>query len=354
MKSSKNVPSDRDMQAIPRWARVALAARTLRRIQPLLLASWPKATRKYRQGVEWAIAEGERAAAQGRSTPDLQEAGMAAMDVYGSEPMDATTANFLTFAASRVSFGGQQRNASDAQLSLKDALLAVSCFEEEHAAPGVKKASLEGIWADFQELKESSKREKWTDNTPVNPDSFGPMWPNGLPRSWPTVAVTKPVTVARRSRPRPPVAELGLPADLIAFLRDGRQLAFDHRVTNIGPISLKQLDHLRFDELPVITEGTPQESKDPHHGENGHYILRVVDLIGESELYSPEGLLAWFPDYRTFGSWDADHLTAISFPRVSWSKIVAAPVKYLDAQWDPHSKTAKYIEPWRHCSFKEA
>jgi hypothetical protein len=100
MKAQKKVPDKLAMLAIPRWARVALAARTLRRIQPLFLASWPKATRKYQRGIEWAIAEGESAASQGSTTPDLWDAGMAAMDVYGKAPMNAT-ANFLAFAASR-------------------------------------------------------------------------------------------------------------------------------------------------------------------------------------------------------------------------------------------------------------
>ena len=76
MRSSKKVPVVLDMQAIPRWARVALAARTARRVQPLVLASWPKATKKFQRGVEWAIAEGESAARQGSPTPDLKDAGM--------------------------------------------------------------------------------------------------------------------------------------------------------------------------------------------------------------------------------------------------------------------------------------
>ena len=101
------------------------------------------------------------------------------------------------------------------------------------------------------------------------------------------------------------------------------------------------------------TEDTPLERKDPHRGEAGHYALRVVDLIGESDSYGPEGLLAWFCDYGAFGSWDSDHLTAFAFPKVSWSKIVADPAKYLDAPWHPYSNVAKYIEPWKHCEFKE-
>src|SRR6266508_2823397 len=200
MKSYKKVPVDRDMRAIPRWARVALAARTLRRVQPLLLISWPKATKKFQRGVEWAIAEGESAAAQGSPTPDLKDAGMTAMNVIGDEPMNAVTANYLAFAASRVSFSGQQPGASDAQFALEQAHWAAYYFEKNHDAPGAEQATLEAIWNDFQQLKETSRREKWTDLTTVAPDFFGPMWPNGLPRNWPAALVTPSVADRKSTR----------------------------------------------------------------------------------------------------------------------------------------------------------
>jgi len=353
MRSSEKVPVDRDMRAIPRWARVALAARTLRRVQPLLLVSWPKATRKFQRGVEWAIAEGEIAATQGSPTPDLGYAGAAAVKVLGDRPMNAVTAYYLASAASQVSFSGQQLSASGmAQAALEQARWAVYYFEEDHNAPGAEQSTLEAIWYDFQQLKEASKREKWTDLTTVTPDFFGPMWPNGLPQNWPAAPVAPPAAVAKRPRRKPKVDELGLPAEFIAFLRAGRQLDFDHRQTEVGPVRLKPLTHLRFDEFKVITEGTPLERKDPHRGEAGYYALRVVDLIGESNSYRPTGLLAWFCDYGAFGSWDCDHLTAIAFPKVSWSKIIADPAKYLDAQWHPYHNFVKHIEPWKHCEFK--
>jgi len=353
MRSFKKVPGDRNMRAIPRWARVALAARTLRRVQPLLLVSWPKATRKFQRAVEWAIAEGESAATQGSPTPDLQDAGSAAVKVLGDRPMNAVTAYYLAAAASGVSSSGQQLSASRAQYALEEARLAVYFFDEDHDAPGAEQATIEAIWNDFQQLKKASKREKWTDLTTVAPDFFGPMWPNGLPRNWPAAPVTPPAPVAKRPRRKPKVDELGLPAEFIAFLRAGRQLDFDHRQTEVGPVRLKPLTHLRFEEFAITTEGTPLERKDPHRGEAGHYVLRVIDLIGESESYYPTGLLAWFYDYGSFGAWDGDHLTAFAFPKVSWSKIVADPAKYLDAPWQLYSNVAKYIEPWKHCEFKE-
>jgi hypothetical protein len=121
MRSSRKVPIDRDMRSIPRWARVALAARTLRRVQPLLLVSWPKATIKFQRSIEWAIAEGESAATQGSPTPDLKDAGAATVKVLGNSPMNAVTAYYLASAASQVSHSGQQLSASGAQFALEQA-----------------------------------------------------------------------------------------------------------------------------------------------------------------------------------------------------------------------------------------
>lgn len=339
------------MQAIPRWARVALAARTLRRVQPLLLVIWPKATRKFQRGVEWAIAEGEQAAAQGKPTPDLKDAGMAAMDVYGSQPMTAVPAGYLAFAASRVSFGAQQLKGSDAQFALEQARWAAYHFEVEHKAKGLERATNAAVWDDYQRLKETADRENWTDRSPVSPEVFGPMWPKGVPENWPASATPSQVAAPRR-RPRPDVSALGLPTELIAFLRSDSQLSFDPRAAECGPVTLKPLDFLRIEELSVTTRGTPLERRDPHRGDNGYYALRVVDLVGGCDAYSPEGPLAWLCDFGMFGSWDSDHHTAIAFPKASWAKIVAAPARFLGAQWDLNPRIAKYIEPWKHCEFR--
>jgi hypothetical protein len=126
MKSPKKVPTDRDLQAIPRWARIALAARTLRRLQPLLLGSWSKATRKFQRSVEWAIAEGEKAASQGGITPDLRKAGIAAMESYRDGPPIALPANYLAYAAARVCFGCRRPSAADAQFALKKDPMALT------------------------------------------------------------------------------------------------------------------------------------------------------------------------------------------------------------------------------------
>lgn len=353
MKARKKVPGEDDLRSLPRWARVALAARTLRRVQPLLQASWPRATQKFQRAVAGAITEGEHAATVGSTTPNLKDAGMAAMEVYGQGPMGAATPDYLAFAAARVSFAAMQSSSTlEAHIALDSALWASDFFEMEHEAPGVKNATLAAIWSDFQQLNKASQYQKWDDQTPVAPDFFGPLWPHGVPENWPAVTAPPLIVLGKRRRTLP-VDKLGLPEDCLAFLRAGRQLEFDPRKTEIGPVRLKPLAHLRFDMLTVTTKGTPLERKDPHRLEKGYYSLKVVDLIDECDAYRPEGLLAWFCDYGVFGSWDDDHHTALVFPNASWTQIAADPVKYLDAQWNPGRKNAKYLEPWKHCTFKD-
>lgn len=52
-------------------------------------------------------------------------------------------------------------------------------------------AQLRCIRRDFNRLKKLARKEKWTDETPVPPDVFGPMWPEGVEPYW---AVEPPAT----------------------------------------------------------------------------------------------------------------------------------------------------------------
>jgi hypothetical protein len=45
-------------------------------------------------------------------------------------------------------------------------------------------SQLRCIRRDFVRLKKLAHKEKWTDDTPVPPDVFGPMWPEGLEPYW--------------------------------------------------------------------------------------------------------------------------------------------------------------------------
>src|SRR5262249_5648999 len=54
------------------------------------------------------------------------------------------------------------------------------------AGPKLAKALREEITRDWERLRDSSRREGWTDETPVPPDFFGPPWANGEPAAWQT------------------------------------------------------------------------------------------------------------------------------------------------------------------------
>jgi hypothetical protein len=45
-------------------------------------------------------------------------------------------------------------------------------------------AQLRCIRRDFVRLKKLARKEKWTDDTPVPPEVFGPMWPEGVAPYW--------------------------------------------------------------------------------------------------------------------------------------------------------------------------
>ncbi len=162
-----------------------------------------------------------------------------------------------------------------------------------------------------------------------------PMWPKGPPKNWPKEVPQPDPPKPKRKRAQRKSEELDLPPETIDYLRSGDQFDFDPSKVECGPVKLKSLAHLHRDEFTIVTEGTPAHRKDPHRGEEGSYILRVVDLIGECDSYDPDGLLAWFCDYKLFGSYDVDHHQAIIFPTASWADIAADPARYLNAQWNP-------------------
>ena len=352
-KSAEDVPQDADMEQIPRWARVVLAARTLRRVQPLLLASWPKATKKYQRGIEWAILEAELAASQAAPTPDIGDAAAAAGQLRGTEPMRVTPPNYLSSAAALVASSVVGLRASLAQHAIEQAVWAVDFYEIAQKTRGVTTSTVTAIWRDFNHLKSIAKKKKWTDKTAVTMDVFGAIWPKGPPANWPK-DVPPPIDFKpKRRREKQSIDGLGLPQETVDFLESGKQLEFDPTGTETGRVRLKPVSHLFLEEFPVLTEGTTLHHLDPHKGEEGFYYLRAIDLAGESDSF-PYGLLLWMPDYKKFGAYDRDHAIAHIFPRVSWFGIVASPAEYLNAQWHDWRPIVKYLpSPWKHCEFRK-
>ena len=354
-KNQPQILAQEELKTLPRWARVSLLARVVRRIQPLYLEAWPKATRKFQEAIEAAIAEGELAASQGKRTPDLSAAGHAAMEVYGNAPDKITFSkeyvDHVPYAASRVAFAGLENDASFAHEGIEEALHAVFYFERANRRKGLVKQVAQLIRDDFKHLQGAAKDGKWTGTTPVMSDAFGPIWPEGPPKGWPTM-VAMPRQTKKAEPAKADAKELCLPRDLVAFLTAGKRLKYNTTTSEVGPIVLKPLDHLRLSEFEASTDDTPAHESDPNRGKPGHYLIRAVDIVAECDAYGPDGILAWLPDYRCFGQWDSDHQRVIVFPKTTWSEIVAKPARYLDAQWGDFEDFGRYIEPWTHGTFK--
>lgn len=142
--SEAQLPTKEEIEKLPCWARVAFAARCARRAQPLFQKQWPDAPAEHVTAIETAIGAAENATA------------------------DADAAAKAAYAAARAAYA----YVDTASASAADAYADTASAAAYAAQAGVPVIS---IARDFQTILEKSRREKWTDETPVPPSVFGPL-----------------------------------------------------------------------------------------------------------------------------------------------------------------------------------
>ncbi|MBI1176200.1 hypothetical protein GC207_02035 [bacterium] len=69
-------------------------------------------------------------------------------------------------------------------------------------------------------------------------------------------------------------------------------------------------------------------------------------LIKECNDYSPEGVLAWFPEFKAYGSADTDHQRIMIYPGITWSDILREPTWFINGQWYPDRVAHEEVNPW--------
>ena len=187
------VPTWKEVKQLPRWARVAFAARCGRRVLPAVRYFWEGASEHHLI----ALAEGVSAA---ENAPPIT--GNAFDSALAADAV-ALTANPqrrpLRPSATGAYFAAAAARASLAALAAHSAHAAAVHTEFDAAAAGCAAAGflasvatidtpltaqLRCIRRDFVRLKRLALKEKWTDDTPVLPDVFGPMWPEGVEPYW--------------------------------------------------------------------------------------------------------------------------------------------------------------------------
>ncbi|MDZ4819390.1 MAG: hypothetical protein SGJ20_10495 [Planctomycetota bacterium] len=141
--------------------------------------------------------------------------------------------------------------------------------------------------------------------------------------------------------------DMRLPADLVEFLRAGRQLEYVATMEEIEDVVLKDLSELTLREIYVDPSSTDFEMEDPSDVV-GYYVVPGVSLVamcgGEPDN---GGLLIWFPAYGQYGQWDREHNYALRFVGKTWKDIVADPARYLAEGWMMEEKSAVPVLPWR-------
>ncbi len=175
------LPSEEEIAELPRWARVAFAARCARRVLPLFEHFWNDAPRRAIESLKWALDVPEGIAATGTGLD--YEAGGAAGEAAVLDRM-ATPYGTACYTAAAISFAG---DAAVIELNSEQSLdVGQAARSAVDAAQPIQNVT-PPIRRDFDHIARLAEWQKWDDDTPVPPEVFGPLWPEGLPKGWPPV-----------------------------------------------------------------------------------------------------------------------------------------------------------------------
>ncbi len=144
---------------------------------------------------------------------------------------------------------------------------------------------------------------------------------------------------------------LDLPADLVAFLADGKQLEYDPDPCEAGAVILVLLSQLKLERFPVETGSLPVFEQDPHYPKVNSYLVLGVNLVAScTGDYDPVGLLLWLPVEKRYAVWDSSHCGIQVFgSAVTWEQIAASPSRHINAGWtgmDPDAPPMEELVPW--------
>jgi hypothetical protein len=158
---------------LPRWARVAFAARCARQVFPLLARHWPRIPSKYSNAIRLATDLAEQSASEGCAVEGLKDAAMNAVVAAGaalasedeSGPKDAFSGTIASFVAKAA-----EKAAKSARLDADDSLFAAMeawDLAAKAAASAGKREIAEKLEEEFSKLHRVADRGRWTDRTKI-------------------------------------------------------------------------------------------------------------------------------------------------------------------------------------------
>lgn len=166
------------LRAIPRWARVALAARSARRVLPLFRRYVPDAPREEEFKLEEQVAAAEEAAATaGREIKRAKAVEFIDINKYNSRSTDVWSVILMPGEAVRAAIASTYPQPHPDPYHPPGFGEILSCF---FTLSYIREGPVVGLamW-DCANLTVLSVRDGWTDDTPVPPDVNGPVWPTG-------------------------------------------------------------------------------------------------------------------------------------------------------------------------------
>jgi hypothetical protein len=157
------LPTESDLEKLPRRAVVAFAARCARLVLPIFKAAWPDAPQKHLVAVERAVLVAELEGAGSR------EAGGRGADAKAAEASVAASHAAADAAAAAASYAAIESLSSDAVMRAAHAVEAAG-----RAARCVGGFTvMASMLADWRKLLGAAA--SWSDDTPVDPSFFEPI-----------------------------------------------------------------------------------------------------------------------------------------------------------------------------------
>lgn len=178
------LPSEEEVATLPRWARVAFAARCARRVTVILSSTVPATPPQYIEAATSELRWAEHEASSGGEEMPLQRH-------FNQAAHDAFVGDYDEQIRFVVKYGGQTQSAGRAAYAAALGVARATIINET-AQLAVRAAELNSditpfIRRDFDHLSRLAEWQKWGDDTPVPPEVFGPLWPEGPPKGWPPV-----------------------------------------------------------------------------------------------------------------------------------------------------------------------
>lgn len=181
-------PSFWDNERLPRWARVAFAARCARRVMPLFKKYWPNATKEHLTAVAKAVSVAETAARA--AAIDASHTAYPAYPAHAAADAAYAAAHAAAYAAHAATSAAYAAHAYTAHIAdayaVADAAYAADAAWKALVTTATVRTvhTLSAPTRDFARLLLLAKEQNWTDDTPVPPEVFGPMWDGDPPPWW--------------------------------------------------------------------------------------------------------------------------------------------------------------------------